>query len=286
MTLTRNGVGFVTASLTFILLTIVFSLQAHSWINGLRFSQFGRVTQATVIDAHPKCLLAYNAGDYNSSYDVKVDVEDGCDFEIGQKVPVTYLPGSSVASLKPPGAQWMFQLGAIVTLSIFAGIIAAWYATKKDYAVRLEGVFGLRKLPWPSYGFKLRNLSWSSIAVYASRGAFGCMLAGLAGIFTLGSTFFNFSKFLMFVGPVLAAAFIIMWLSAAILTVALEGQGRKLIPSLGFVLFTVLGAGIYLLMVYAISQIDQAAARRHHGSQHHFQPHHHNDGAPPANSGW
>jgi hypothetical protein len=272
MRLSRNGVSLVVASLTFVFLTIVFTWQSRSWITWYRLAQFGRATQATIILAHPElrrgCSFTYR----DESNIIGYASDEECVDKVGQTVSVTYLPNSnSVASLKSPGIQWMLQLGTIVILSVLAGIGGGVYATRKGYVVS------------PEDAFKLRNLPWSSIALYTSAGAFGCMVVGVAGFYSLDGS--RSGAVLLLAAPVLAIVLIVVWLLTAVLTLAFEGQGRKkLIPSLGFVFLWSLGMGLYLVLLLALARIDE-------GHPHHFHNHplvqHKKDGVPvPAAGAW
>jgi len=269
MRLSRNGVGLVLASLTFVTLTIVFTWQSRSWITWYRLAQFGQATQGTVVLAHSElrrgCSFTYR----DESNIIGYASDEDCVDKIGQTVPITYLPNSSsVASLNPPGIQWMLQLGAIVILSVLAGIGGGVYAARKGYVVVSQ-----------ENAFKLRNLPWSSIALCTSAGALGFMVVGLAEFSALSGFYTRLGEFMLIAAPALSIVLIVVWLLTAISAIAFEAQSRKkLIPSLGFTLLWSLGMGLYLVIWSALARIDE-------GNRHHFHNHplvHHKKNGVPA----
>jgi len=114
--------GLLVGCGSLLFVAIVFNIQSHGWIAWYQLAAHGRLREATVSKTDPQdhntCFFEYvvDSIKYRSS-------DQGCEFEVGQRVTVTYLPTEpSFATTASPAAHLASSIGLPFVLCALAGI--------------------------------------------------------------------------------------------------------------------------------------------------------------------
>jgi hypothetical protein len=110
---------------------VVMNVAMHGWLAWYRLAVNGRETQARITrrqpENHQTCHFEYKIGSetYQGS-------DEGCSFEVGSIVPVTYSPTNpAFATTWSPQAELLTELLGAILMASVAGVIAAWRVIRR-----------------------------------------------------------------------------------------------------------------------------------------------------------
>ena len=118
--------GVLIALASFLFVSIVFNVQPRGWAAWYRLAVFGRQTEATILrrqpDYHESCSFEYVANSVRYE-----GTDQSCQFEVGQRVMITYLPTDpSFATTASPVRHLALSILGPLSLCILAGVGTAW----------------------------------------------------------------------------------------------------------------------------------------------------------------
>ncbi len=118
--------GALVAIVTFAFSAAIFNLGPHSWLSWYRLAASGERAEATITATNPPVHRTCTFEFFVDS--VKYQGSDqGCEFEIGESVPITYLPTDpSFATTASPLSHLIESILGSLAASVFAGLGGAW----------------------------------------------------------------------------------------------------------------------------------------------------------------